>query len=244
MNYNFKTIFTQDPNKNIIVFDFDGVLSTPVFSPYKGKVMEHKNNFEENYKIIDKSYKEWGKPVHGMQELVEALFNTGYELRVLSSCSRGSKEIFAKIDFLNKYYPGCFLKDNFYGVFNTEQKKLILKQWIDNEIKHDNKNIFYVDDNLEMLIDIEAELSPLLSELTSNNLYFYHNTTFITELLSKEEINMFKYYFEGTTGYVKANTKEEAFEKVVKYYEKFGHYSRKYFEEYLRLSKESPLIIE
>jgi len=55
---------------------------------------------------------------------------------------------------------------------------------------------------------------------------------------------MFYFYFEGHDGYVKADTKEDAFEKVVNHFVEKGFTSdREYYKEYLRLEEKEPLII-
>lgn len=61
--------------------------------------------------------------------------------------------------------------------------------------------------------------------------------------VKNEKAEYYRFYFEGHVGYVKATSEDDAFNKVVKYYRHIDGYNSEYFTEYLRITKESPFII-
>ena len=81
------------------------------------------------------------------------------------------------LDFLKKYYPSINWKDNFYGVASTTEKADMLELLAN--IK-DYDEIYYVDGNLESLIDIEA-LVP--RHLLDEKISLFHVTTFVNDIL-------------------------------------------------------------
>lgn len=166
--------------KRLILFDFDGTLATPVFTDKKGGILgDHPNTFFYNMMehLNSDPYKKQ-EPFKAMVKKVKALAeNKENTLGVLSTCGIGSVEIFSKLDFLKKYYPSINWKDNFYGVASTTEKADMLELLAN--IK-DYDEIYYVDGNLESLIDIEA-LVP--RHLLDEKISLFHVTTFVNDIL-------------------------------------------------------------
>ncbi len=166
--------------KRLILLDFDGTLATPVFTGKKGAILgNHQNTFFYNMMehLNSDPYKKQ-EPFKAMVKKVKALAeNEENTFGVLSTCGMGSVEIFSKLDFLEKYYPGINWKDNFYGVISTAKKADMLKLLANMK---DYNEVYYVDDNLESLIDIEA-LMP--EHLLDEKISLFHVTTFVNDIL-------------------------------------------------------------
>lgn len=166
--------------KRLILFDFDGTLAAPVFTDKKGGILgDHPNTFFYNMmeQLNSDPYKKQ-EPFKAMIKKVKALAeNEENTFGVLSTCSVGSVEIFSKLDFLEKYYPGINWKDNFYGVASTEQKADTLELLANMK---DYDEIYYVDDSLSSLINIES-LVP--RHLLDEKISLFHVTTFVNDIL-------------------------------------------------------------
>ena len=172
--------------KRLILFGFDGTLATPVFTDKRGAILgDHPNTFFYNMMehLNSNPYKKQ-EPFKAMVKKVKTLSeNEENTIGVLSACSMGSVEVFSKLNFLNDYYPndnynpGINWKDNFYGVASTTEKADMLELLAN--IK-DYDEIYYVDGNLESLIDIEA-LVP--RHLLDEKISLFHVTTFVNDIL-------------------------------------------------------------
>ena len=162
----------------LVLFDYDGTLSTPCFTEKDGRILPGKNTFYDNFKPYAEENPPYEKqpPVREMTRISENLYKNGYELGVLSRCGQGSVEIFSKIDSLNKNYPFRDWKENFYGVCCWEQKLDVIRALLETE-KY--QEIWYVDDNLEILLNIESKLYTEETQLDVNRIKLYHVTTFI-----------------------------------------------------------------
>lgn len=173
-NKNPKTI------KRLILFDFDGTLTTPVFTDKKGGILGNRRDiFSSNMKelLTNNPYKKQ-EPFKAMVKKVKALAkNEENTFGILSICSMGLIEISSQLDFLEKYYPGINWKDNFYGVPSDMRKADMLEILADME---DYDEIYYIDDNLGSLIDIEDMVSrrPLDEKIS-----LFHVTTFVNDIL-------------------------------------------------------------
>jgi len=172
----------------IYIFDFDGVISTPRFNDKEGTIMVDPNDFENNIRKIRACYDEYSKPFVPVINVIKRLKDEGNRILILSSCSRGSQEIFAKLDFLDRYMPDVVDRDDFWGVNSSDQKGTVIKFLVD-EICHEEKNyrehFAYIDDNLESLIDIEQEILEL-NEF-DRRVDLYHVTTFLDKFSNEEK---------------------------------------------------------
>lgn len=179
--------------RNIIFFDFDGVLATPVFAGESGSILNGGNTFRDNFALYTQEpssadsispYSQYQKPVRVMQEIIKRYAEEGkYELGVLSRCSNGSVEIFAKLDFLAKHYSSYLTylwKSHFYGVSREEDKQEVLLKFAQD--LETGSEIVYVDDSLEALISIDQFFRheyPSAITGVCKKVFLYHLTTFV-----------------------------------------------------------------
>ena len=164
----------------LILFDYDGTLSTPCFTEKDGRILPGKNTFYDNFKPYAEGNPPYEKqpPIREMVRISENLYKKGYKLGVLSRCGQGSVEIFSKVDSLNKNYPFRDWKENFYGVCCWEHKLDVIRALLETE-KY--QEIWYVDDTLDILLDIESKLYAAETQLDidTDRIKLYHVTTFI-----------------------------------------------------------------
>ena len=178
---------------NIILFDFDGTLSTPVFSSIDGAILPGQNTFADNFSLyqpkmhgdlISLNPYQRQQPVVGMPEIIDRLSRLeDVDLGVLSTCGQGSVEIFAKLEWLEHFYSSYDISDwkrCFYGVCKTEHKIDVIYRLYQEEYS----KIIYVDDNLESLITIEQELRNRITDFNAlyKHIKLYHVTTFIQKI--------------------------------------------------------------
>lgn len=206
--------------RTLILFDFDGTLACPTFSKDKHCVGVGDNTFISNFKnIYEKHCYSNMKPVVHMKEIIEKITKkyAHWELGVLSSCPRGSVEIFDKVKFLDKYY-NIFKEPTdiegyskwqqyFFSTQDSKQKIEILAE-LGERYKDEFDVIIYVDDTLDTLIDAEKVLSSVMtkegkkafvvgsertpiSQSPIMRFCLYHVTTFLTEFSSDDMIDKF-----------------------------------------------------
>ena len=136
--------------------------------------------------------------------VIKRLKKEGNRILILSSCSSGSQEIFAKLDFLEKYMPGVVDRDDFWGVNDSCQKGIVLNLLSEQSGVEGHGDIVYVDDNLESLIAIEDQCfgshgdivtaynhihdsyKEFLDSYQYDTLRLYHVTTFLNKFSDKD----------------------------------------------------------
>lgn len=165
--------------KRLILFGFDGTLATPVFTDKKGSILgDRSNTFYHNMKeyLSNNPYKKQ-EPFKAMVKKVKALAeNEENTFGIVSTCRMGLVEISSKLDFLEKYYPGINWKDNFYSVTSDLDKADMIEILANME---DYDEIYYIDDNLKSLIEIENVVPRHLRDKIS----LFHVTTFVNDIL-------------------------------------------------------------
>lgn len=166
--------------KRLILFDFDGTLAIPVFTDKRGAIFGNRSNtfYYDMRNLLSNDPYKTQEPFKAMVKKVKALAeNEENTFGVLSTCGMGLLEINAKLDFLEKYYPGINWKDNFYSVpssRHTEDMLSILASMKDYD------EIYYIDDNLETLISIESYVPR---HLLDKKILLFHVTTFVNDIL-------------------------------------------------------------
>ncbi len=210
----------------LVLFDFDGTLACPTFSKDKHRMGVGDNSFIENFKNMYENHSILNlKPVAHMKEIIEKLTKkyAHWEFGVLSSCPRGSVEVFDKVKFLDKHY-NIFIEPTdvdgysrwqqyFFSTQNFEQKTEILAE-LGERFKDEFDVIIYVDDTLDTLIDAEKFLSSArtkdgrkafvvgsertpITQIPMMRFCLYHVTTFLSEFGSD---NMDEFISEIYTG--------------------------------------------
>ena len=181
----------------IYIFDFDGVISAPCFNSEEGTILAEPNDFKHNIRKTKACYDEYSKPFMPIINIIKRLKKEGNRILILSSCSSGSQEIFAKLDFLDKYMPGVVDRNDFWGVNDSCQKGIVLDLLFEQSGVEGHGDIVYVDDNLESLIAIEEQCfgshgdivtayKEILDSYKYDTLRLYHVTTFLNKFSDKD----------------------------------------------------------
>lgn len=189
----------------LTLYDFDGTLATAAFSKSPGSIMPCRNTFKDYFPYYTDGHTPYENqlPNHEMQEIIadkvaryRRIKSIGHasdiQIGVLSACRFGSLEIFAKIDFLEKYYHYDEIdwKKHFIGVPSEADKADAL--WT---MYRKHGFVTYVDDSLESLISIEKAVRDrfkselMFSKMDSHpGINLYHLTTYVELNRKKEEV--------------------------------------------------------
>lgn len=148
------------PKKVLFIFDFDGTMLEAKYGD--NTILGCPNNDEEVLKRdLEKCVYDDVKPLRKVQEMVKEIYGNNKSVKVLSRIHNGI-EVLNKMKYLYKTYPQIKIED-FIGVIEYNHKEVVLEHF--SKIYDE---VVYIDDNLEVLIQMENNL------LEINNIRYFH----------------------------------------------------------------------